>query len=83
MLDRLDACLHADLILSVLYVLLKLCFFFDRLLSWVACRAPGRVRRALLRLEFRFFNWPWRALQEKQRYWQRRLDRELSVIQTE
>ena len=83
MLDRLDACLYADFRLQCLFILLQLCFFFDRTLYWLSGRVPARLRRALLRLEFRFFNWPWRALQLQEREWQNRLARELAQVQME
>ena len=82
-LDRLDACLYADFRLKCLCILLKLCYLFDRTLYWVSGRVPGRLRRALLRLEFRFFNWPWRALQLQEREWQNRLALEFTLVQIE
>ena len=83
MLDRLVPCLEAQLVLSLLDVLLFICFLIDRALYWLTRRTAGRIYRFLIRLEFRWYVYLWYPLQECERRWKRHLEYELSQVQIE
>ena len=83
MLDRLGPCLEAQLVLSVLDVLLYICFLIDRTLYWLTRWTSGRLYRFLIRLEFKWYVYLWYPLQECERRWKRQLECELSLVQIE